>query len=247
MYAKNSKKVFFDIERVPLPREESRRNHMARGIDEEGRMYSRIVTGGKEYRYYDDEPVYPGDVWTDISHLQQRDPERSGYATQKPLKLLERLLLPVTLPGDLAMDLCCGSGTSLVTAEKLGCRFAGLELNPEAVAVTLSRLKAENLTVICPDTPDLATLKTSLEDGRFSLQAFEAEHSAFPEKRGPLDALESWDTGRIAHGVFFAERRFQRSFRYPQLTDSFRESKPPEAVMTTDAAGRRRAYSVVTE
>ncbi|MBQ7864880.1 MAG: site-specific DNA-methyltransferase, partial [Clostridia bacterium] len=77
-----------------------RRNHMRRQVDETGRTYRSIRSGGKEYRYYDDTPVYPGDVWTDISHLQQRDPERSGYATQKPLKLLDRLLRPVVQPGD---------------------------------------------------------------------------------------------------------------------------------------------------
>ena len=242
LYAKNSRKVFFDLERVPLPREETRRNHMARGVDEQGRMYSRIMSGGKEYRYYDDEPVYPGDVWTDISHIQQRSPERSGYATQKPLKLLERLLLPVTLPGDLAVDLCCGSGTSLVAAQRLGCRFAGLELNPEAVAVTMSRLKLENLTAVCPDTPEVAGLETDMEEGRFNLRAFGAEHPAFPEEAGPLDALESWETGRIDRGVFFADQTFGRSFKYPELTVSLRRETEPEAIMTTDAAGRRRAY-----
>ena len=90
-------------------------------------MFSRITSNGKEYRYYDDEPVYPGDVWSDISILQQRDPERTGYATQKPLKLLERLLLPVTNPGDLVVDLCCGSGTTLEEAQKLVLEDAGLE------------------------------------------------------------------------------------------------------------------------
>ena len=108
LYARSGKYTF-DLTRVPLPRGPEKRNHMARGRDEQGRMFSRIVTRGREYRYYDDEPVYPGDVWTDISHLQQRDPERTGYATQKPLRLLERLLLPVTGEGDWVADLCCGS------------------------------------------------------------------------------------------------------------------------------------------
>ena len=98
LYAKG-KDYFFDLTRVPLPRGDGKRNHMARGRDEQGRMFSYITSNGKEYRYYDDEPVYPSDVWSDISILQQRDPERTGYATQKPLKLLERLLLPVTNPG----------------------------------------------------------------------------------------------------------------------------------------------------
>ena len=59
-----------------------KKNHMARGVDEDGRSYRYITSGGKTYRYYDDEPVPPSDVWTDISHLQQRDPQRTGYETQ---------------------------------------------------------------------------------------------------------------------------------------------------------------------
>ena len=93
---------------------------MRRCVDENGRSYSQITTGGKVYRYYDDAPVYPGDVWSDISHLQQKDPERTGYPTQKPLKLLERLLLPVVREGDMVADLCCGSGTAMEAAQSLG-------------------------------------------------------------------------------------------------------------------------------
>ena len=44
-----------------------------------------------DYTYYDDDPVPPSDVWDDVSHLQQRDPQRTGYDTQKPLALLERI------------------------------------------------------------------------------------------------------------------------------------------------------------
>ena len=54
---------------------------------------------------------------------------------------------------------------------------------------------------------------------------------------------ESWETGRIEDGVFYAEQRFTRSFRYPELTQSLRaEEGSIRAVMTTDAAGIRRAY-----
>ena len=242
LYAR-SNRYFFDLSRVPLPRGEGKRNHMARGRDEQGRMFSRIVSNGKEYRYYDDEPVYPGDVWNDISHLQQRDPERTGYATQKPLKLLERLLLPVTNPGDLVVDLCCGSGTALEAARKLDCRFAGLDLNPEAVAVSLSRLKPENLTVVCP-TGGKATLLAENGEGGFRLEGLETEHPAFPAKTTPLDNLESWEPGTIREGVFRAEQSFRRSFRYPELQTCLKQAEPVTAVMTTDAAGIRRAFEI---
>ena len=233
----------FDITRVPLERRAVRKNHMARGMDEDGRMYSSIVTRGKEYRYYDDEPVYPGDVWTDISHLQQRDPERTGFATQKPVKLLERLLLPVTAPGDLIADLCCGSGTALAAAQQLGLRFAGMDLSPEAVAVSLARLKADNLTVICPGAPAAGTLLTREADGRFRMEGLEMENPAFPAGGLPTDAVEAWDTGRIEDGCFIAERHYQRSSRYPELVTSL-QAEPGEirAVLVTDAAGGRRVY-----
>jgi len=244
LYAK-SQKYAFDLTKVPLSREEGRRNHMARGRDEQGRMFSRIVSNGKEYRYYDDEPIYPGDVWTDVSHLQQRDPERTGYATQKPLKLLERLLLPVTEPGDLVADLCCGSGTALEAAQRLNCRFAGLDINPEAVAIALNRLKPENLTVICPCGKKGAELLAGddPEGGRFRMEGLQEENPLFPARTTPLNNLEAWDAGRIEDGVFYAEQSFRRSFRYPELMQSLRaEPGSIKAVMTTDAAGIRRAY-----
>ena len=239
LYAK-SKDYFFDLTRVPLPRE-GKRNHMARGRDEQGRMFSRITSNGREYRYYDDDPVYPSDVWSDISILQQRDPERTGYATQKPLKLLERLLLPVTNPGDLVVDLCCGSGTALEAAQQLDCRFAGLDLNPEAVAVSLSRLKLKDLTVICP-CGGQAELLAENEGDRFVMNGLDISHSAFPARTSTLDNLEAWETGVIEEGVFRADQSFRRSFRYPELQQSIRTDQPVSAVMTTDAAGIRRAY-----
>ena len=244
LYAKGEK-YFFDLTRVPIPRGEARRNHMARGKDEQGRMFSSITSNGKEYRYYDDEPVYPGDVWTDIGWLQQRDPERTGYVTQKPLKLLERILLPVTKAGDLVVDLCCGSGTTLEAAQKLGCRFAGMDVNPEAVSIALSRLKAENLTVICPCGKGKAELLAGDDpgSGRFRMDGLQMENPQFPARATPADNLEAWETGRIEDGVFYAEQRFTRSFRYPELTQSLRaEEGSIRAVMTTDAAGIRRAY-----
>lgn len=158
----------FDLTRVPLSRGENRKNHMARKVDENGRTYSSIVSGGREYRYYDDDPVYPGDVWADIGFLQQKDPERTGYPTQKPLKLLERVLLPVTRPGDWVADLCCGSGTTLAEAERLDCHYLGMDQNPEAIAVSLARLEAENLSVFCPTSAEEAPLHAQIRTPEYS-------------------------------------------------------------------------------
>ena len=242
MFAKGEK-YHFDLTRVPLARSAYRRNHMARSMDESGRMYSSIYANGKEYRYYDDDPVYPGDVWTDISHLQQRDPERAGFLTQKPMKLLERLLLPVTQEGDLVADLCCGSGTTLAVAQKLGLRFAGMDLNADAVAISAARLQTDNLTIVCPTAAGKGRLLTREAGGRFELEGIETGNPAFPENGDPLDAVEAWDLGRVEGDTFLAERRYQRSFRYPELVSSL-AAAPGEvqAVLVTDAAGERRIF-----
>ena len=246
LYAK-SRKYTFDLTKVPLPRrtEGKKKNHMARGMDEDGRMYSSIVSGGKEYRYYDDEPVYPGDVWTDISHLQQRDPERTGYATQKPLKLLERLILPTTSEGDWVADLCCGSGTTLVAAQELGCPFLGMDREAEALTVSLSRLRAENLTLIGPTETSGAELLAGddPEAGRFRMAGLRLAREDLPAACGPLEVVEAWETGTLQRGVFRTEQRFQRSWKYPELVDSLTvPAESVRAVVVTDALGARRAF-----
>ena len=54
---------------------------MKKGIDENGRVFYSIKSSGKIYKYYEDEGVIPSDVWTEFSHLQQKDPERLGCRT----------------------------------------------------------------------------------------------------------------------------------------------------------------------
>lgn len=241
-----TKKYRFDLRRVPLSRTDNRRNHMRRAVDEEGRAYRSIKSGGREYRYYDDMPVYPGDVWTDISHLQQKDPERTGYATQKPLKLLERLLLPLVEPGDLVCDLCCGSGTTLAAAQALGCRVLGVDVSPEAVAVAGSRLDTDRLTVSCPCFDDGAELEGSFDPatGVLMLTGFSAAHPSFPDRERVMDALESWCAGRLQEGELRVDCAFGRSVRQPELPlfCILPEGDGPACVATVDAAGRRRTY-----
>ncbi len=147
LYA-NGPKMYLDLSAVSVPRGEARQNHMKRGTDEDGRAFSSIRSGGKEYRYYDDEPVPPGDVWTDISHLQQKDPERVGYPTQKPLKLLERIVLASSAPGDIVMDPFCGSGTTLVAAHRLARRGFGIDRSPEAKLAVEKRMRGSNCAIV---------------------------------------------------------------------------------------------------
>ena len=89
----------------------------------------------------------PSDVWTDISHLQQRDPQRLGYDNQKPVKLLERIIKAASRPGDLVLDPFCGAGTALEAAVKCGRRFIGIDLCPLALSYAEKRRGGARLTL----------------------------------------------------------------------------------------------------
>ncbi len=80
------------------------------------------------------------DVW-DIPIVNPMSAERVGYPTQKPLALLERLIAALTDPGDLVVDLFCGSGTTLVAAARLGRRWIGGDRSPAAVACARRRME----------------------------------------------------------------------------------------------------------
>ncbi len=79
------------------------------------------------------------DVW-DIPIINPLSPERCGYPTQKPERLLERLILALSSPGDQVVDPFCGSGTTLVVAARLGRRWMGCDDSPAAIAATRKRL-----------------------------------------------------------------------------------------------------------
>lgn len=117
-----------------------RRNHMKRVITEDGRPARAIRSNGKTYVYPEDAPRPPSDVWTDISHLHQRDPERTGYATQKPEALLARIIAGSSNPGDLVLDPFCGSGTTLAAAQRLSRRWIGIDSSPSAIDICRNRL-----------------------------------------------------------------------------------------------------------
>ncbi len=82
-----------------------------------------------------------GDVW-DIGIVAPVARERTGYPTQKPEVLLQRLITSLTDPDDLVLDPYCGSGTTLAVAHRLGRRVLGIDQGEEAREVTLTRLRA---------------------------------------------------------------------------------------------------------
>jgi site-specific DNA-methyltransferase (adenine-specific) len=68
------------------------------------------------------------------------NPETTGYPTQKPEKLLERIILASTRPGARVLDPMCGSGTTLAVAKRLGRKAVGIDQSPLACELTRKRL-----------------------------------------------------------------------------------------------------------
>ena len=115
--------------------------HMRTKIDEDGREYQEKTDkkSGKVYRYYVDEGKVPEDYWTDIEQLNREDAERVGYATQKPSKLLTRIIAASSNEGDLVCDFFGGSGTTAAVAEKLGRRWITCDIGKPASLVMRKR------------------------------------------------------------------------------------------------------------
>lgn len=110
-----------------------------RSRDEHGvSVYATDQNG--EIIYCDDKKGVPlSDVW-EIPFLNPKAKERTGYPTQKPVLLLERIIEIATDPDDLVLDPFCGSGTTLVAAKILGRRSIGLDCSEDAVDLARQRL-----------------------------------------------------------------------------------------------------------
>ena len=92
-------------------------------------------------RYLDEMPGVPiQDLWTDLSSVNSQAIEAVGYATQKPEKLLERVLKLGSNEGDLVADFFGGSGTTAAVAEKLGRKWITTDLGKFGIHTTRKRL-----------------------------------------------------------------------------------------------------------
>lgn len=90
---------------------------------------------GQKYRM-----VIMRDVWDDIASIFRNDVQVTGYATQKPEALLERIINASSNEGDLVADFFCGSGTTAAVAEKLNRKWIGSDLGKFAIHTTRKRM-----------------------------------------------------------------------------------------------------------
>ena len=85
-------------------------------------------------RYLDEQKGNPvDDLWTDIPPISAHADERMGYATQKPLALMERIIRASSNPGDVILDPFCGCATTMEAAQKLGREWIGIDIAIHAI------------------------------------------------------------------------------------------------------------------
>ncbi|MFZ4679001.1 MAG: DNA methyltransferase [Flavobacterium sp.] len=121
LYSKEKMQQFFDNNELIIPE------------DEDARIYRKI--------YAD---TYKGQViqslWTDISIVNPMAKEQVDFSTQKPEKLLKRIIESVTDEGDYVLDFQLGSGTTAVTAHKMNRRYIGVEQMDYIETIVIDRL-----------------------------------------------------------------------------------------------------------
>lgn len=126
-----------------------------------------------------------GDMWADISRLTGRDRESVGYPTQKPLRLLRRIIAASSREGEIVLDPFCGCATTPIAAEQLNRQWVGADIWTGAYDQVIARLNAEGLAVPdkewergsqqfrLSDVTFTTDLPTRTDDGATTVRGFE--------------------------------------------------------------------------
>jgi DNA modification methylase len=130
-------------------------SHMRVVLDEAGRPVQEKTDKktGRVYRYPVAEGKIPEDWWTDVETLNHSDRERTGWPSQKPERLIARILAAVTVTGDRVADWFAGSGTTAAVAQRTGRGFVTTDSAEEAIAVCTTRLLTQGQALAEAGTP----------------------------------------------------------------------------------------------
>lgn len=140
-----SKDYYFDLDSVRIPYDA-----------ETKKARTRSIFIGKKWL---EMGCNPKDVWS-VSRLHSQDPERANHPTQKPLEIIERIVLASCPPGGHVLDPFMGSGTTPVAALMHGRRVTGFELNPDYFAEARRRVDALQSPAPTPLQPRRAAART---------------------------------------------------------------------------------------
>jgi len=130
-FCTKSAQYYFDVDAVKLKRKVLTPYRL------EGKPKGWRREEGGNYRL-----THPSNIWTDVTVPFWSMPENTGHPTQKPEKLIAKLILASSRKGDVVFDPFVGSGTTAVVAEKLSRHWCGVDLNTEYLCWALKRIAA---------------------------------------------------------------------------------------------------------
>lgn len=133
-----SDKVTFNVNEVRIPYSEDVTNSLPS-------RYDKSYRDNKIYEGYKPNPMgkHPEDWWPIQPLMPSDTTERLGYPTQKPKKLMERIIKASSNAGDLILDAYCGCGTTIAVAQELNRQWTGIDITYQAIATVLGRLEDE--------------------------------------------------------------------------------------------------------
>ena len=253
LFYRKSAQYDFNVKEVMAPPTKPRSNHMRKHVDPDGRVYRSIRANGRVYTYYDDDPVAPTDVWNDLSHLQQKDPERTGYDTQKPLSLLERIVKCGSREGETVLDPFAGSSTTLEAARRLGRNFIGIDRCPMTLNIARRRLHGADFSMEYPAFEGNPVCRASVSPGigfyHVILEQFELEENFLGRGFKGLDGVDNWSVGYIRGGEYHVMADAVRIKRSPALQDALDAPvySGQLAICVNDVSGRSFCYEIDPE
>ena len=147
-YVKSAEAVF-NRQRMPYTYADPREFRFNDGAGRVYRENRKKDKHGNPKRFYLDEGTPMDNMWTylrdkEFNQINSNSPERTGWATQKPLALLERIIKTSSNGGGLVLDPFCGCATACIAAERLGRQWIGIDIDPAAAKILQSRVEGEN-------------------------------------------------------------------------------------------------------
>lgn len=144
-------------------------------------------------------------IWTDISRIPNTSSERMGYATQKPLALLERVIMASSQPGDLVFDPFCGCATTIEAAHRLGRRWIGIDIAIHAIKRVAKVRLQERLGLVEGSDFEIKGMPRDMEGARdlWKHDKYHFQKWAVEQVDGFVTARKSGDGG-IDGRLYFA-------------------------------------------
>lgn len=140
-------------------------------------------------------------VW-DLKGLDPKSGERTGYPTQKPEELLDRVISSFSNPNGLVLDCFMGSGTTQAVAMKLGRRFIGADINMGAIQTTTKRLVTTAKELLEKTLDETVTPYTGFEV--YNVNYYDLFRNPIEAKELLLEAMEVQPLGQ--HGIYDGEK-----------------------------------------